>query len=395
MDFNFTPEQQAMRKEFEQFAVEEERRAPEWWIGGGLAEEESDEAWAYHRSVVRKVVEKGWLCLPWPEEYGGKGYGPVEQLIFHETMAYHKVPAVPLHFMTVAAGILRYGTEEQKKEWLPKMARAEICWAELLSEPDAGSDLASLKTSAVLQGDYFVINGHKTWTSGAHHADHVFVLARTDPDPSKRHRGLSFFINPIGPGIQFRPLIYMNRSHVYNETFIDNFRVPRKNMIGELNQGWYVFTAGRNFARAHIGIPATGKRHLEDFIQYCKETYVGGEVLAQKPLVRHKLAEYVIAYEASLKLCYYVGWLQSQGKDPAAEAAACGYFSNELNLRVANTAVEIMGLYGTVKKNSKWAPLLGRFQDLCQWGCGTTLAGGTTEIRKNIIALQGLNLPRG
>ena len=395
MDFNFTPQQEAMRKEFEDFSKEEEKRAPGWWVGGGLAEEESDEAWAYHRSVVEKVVEKGWLCLPWPKEYGGHGQGPIEQLIFHEVTSYHKLPAVPMHFMTVAAGILRYGSDEQKKEWLPKIARAEVCWAELLSEPDAGSDLASLKATAVEDGDDYVINGQKIWTSGAHHADHIFVLARTDPDPSKRHRGLTFFISKIGPGIEFRPLIYMNRSHVYNETFVDNFRIPKRNMIGELNQGWYVFTAGRNFARAHIGIPASGKRNLEDLIEYCKETQVNGEILAKKPMVRQKLAEYVIDYEASLKLAYYVGWLQSVGQEVAAEAAACGYFSNELNLRVANTAVEIMGLYGTVKKGSKWAPLLGKFQDLSQWGCGTTLAGGTTEIRKNVIALQGLNLPRG
>ena len=395
MDFSFTPQQQALKNEFEAFCKEEEKSAPEWWIGGALAEEESDEGWAYHRSIVEKVVEKGWLRLPWPKEYGGYGYGPVEQLMFQETMAYYRIPAVPLHFMTVAAGILGYGTDEQKKEWLPKVAKAEVCWAELLSEPDAGSDLASLKTVAMEDGDDYIINGQKIWTSGAHHADHIFVLARTNPDPTKRHRGLSFFISKIGQGIEFRPLIYMNHSHVYNETFIDNFRIPKKNMIGKINEGWYVFTAGRNFARAHIGLPSGGKRDLEDLIEYCKETRADGEILAKDPLVRQQLAEFVIEYEANLKLTYYVGWLQSQGRDVAGEAAACGYSANELNLRVANAALDIMGLYGTVKKGSKWAPLYGKFQNISQWGCGLTLAGGTTEIRKNVVALQGLKLPRG
>ena len=392
MDFRFTPEQEALRVEFTEFCKEEVKRIPEGWIGG-MAAEETDEGWAYHQSVVKKVADKGWLCLPWPKEYGGKGHGPIEQLIFNEVMAYHRVPALPFHFMTVAAGILEYGTDEQKKEWLPKIARAEINWAEGLSEPNAGSDLASLAATAVEDGDDYVINGQKVWTSGAHRADHIFILARTDPD-EPRHKGLTFFINKIGHGIEFRPLIFMNGSHFYNETFIDDFRVPKENVVGKLNQGWYVMMAGRNFARANIAFAAGGKRDLEDLILYCKETREGSEILAKKALVRHRLVELAIDFEAALKFAYYVAWLQSKGKDVAAEAAACGYNSSELNLRLANTAVEIMGLYGTVTRESKWGPLCGKFQDLCQWGTGFTIAGGTTEIRKNVIAWQGLKLPR-
>ncbi|MFH1623688.1 MAG: acyl-CoA dehydrogenase family protein [Pseudomonadota bacterium] len=393
MDFEFTPEQEALKKEFTEFCKEEAKRAPHGWIGGLIAAEETDEGWAYHRSVVEKAAVKGWLCLPWPKEYGGQGHGSIEQLIFNEVTAYYRVPALPLHFMTVAAGILEYGTEDQKKEWLPKIARAEISWAEGLSEPNAGSDLASLTTTAVADADDYVINGQKVWTSGAHRADHIFILARTDPDRA-RHRGLTFFINEIGPGIEFRPLIFMNRSHLYNETFIDDFRVPKRNVVGEVNQGWYVMMAGRNFARANIGFAAAGKRDLEDLVRYCKETAHGGEILAKKPLIRHKLVDLAIDYEAALKFAYYVGWLQSKGKDVAAEAGACGYYSSELNLRLANTAVEIMGLYGTVKGESHWAPLYGKFQELSQWHTGFTIAGGTTEIRKNVIAWTGLKLPR-
>ena len=395
MNFKFTPEQEAWRKEVEDFCKEEVEKAPEGWIGGIGAEEESEEGWAYHRLIVKKVADKGWLLRPWPKEYGGMAEGPIEQLIFQEVIAYYRVPAFPLHFNSLGAGILFYGNDEQKKEWLPRIARAEICWAECLSEPDAGSDLASLKTTAVPDGDDYVINGQKMWTTGAHHADHVFILARTDPDPSKRHRGLSFFVHKIGPGIEFRPLIYMNRSHLYNETFLDNFRVPKKDMIGELNQGWYVFTAGRQFARSNLLIPTWGRRDLEDLTEYCNQTQVNGEPLSQKPSIRQRIAEFTIEYAANLKFAYYVGWLQSEGQEVAAEAAASGWFANELNQRVANFAVEIMGLYGTVKRESKWAPLFGRFQDLCQWDCGISLAGGTTEIRKNLIARQGLNLPRG
>ncbi|MDY6853425.1 MAG: acyl-CoA dehydrogenase family protein [Thermodesulfobacteriota bacterium] len=393
MDFRFTSEQERLKNEFEGFCKEEAKRAPEGWIGG-LAAEETDEGWAYHQSVVNKVAAKGWLCLPWPKEYGGHGHGPVEQLIFNEVTAYYRVPALPFHFMTVAAGIMVYGTEEQKKEWLPKIAKAEINWAEGLSEPNAGSDLASLNTTAVEDGDDYVINGQKVWTSGAHRSDHIFILARTDSKES-RHKGLTFFINEIGPGIEFRPLIFMNRSHFYNETFIEDFRVPKKNIVGKVNQGWYVMMAGRNFARANISFAAAGKRDLEDLIEYCKQTHSGNQVMSKNPLIRQKLAEFSIDFEAALKFAYYISWLQSKGQDVAAEAAACGYFSSELNLRLANTAVEIMGLYGTIKRESKWAPLYGKFQDLCQWGSGFTIAGGTTEIRKNVIAWIGLKLPRG
>ena len=392
MDFRFTPQQEALRKEFEEFCREEAKRSPGDGTGGP-ASEETDEWWAYHRSVVEKVAARGWLCLPWPKEYGGQGHGPIEQLIFNEVMAYYRVPAVPLHFMTVAAGILYYGTDEQKKEWLPKIARAEINWAECLSEPDAGSDLASLKTTAVADGDDYVINGQKVWTSEAHRADHVFILARTDPE-QPRHRGLTFFINKIGPGIEFRPLIYMNRSHHFNETFMDNFRVPKINIVGEINRGWYVMMAGRNFARVNIGISAGARRDFEDLVEYCKQTLGDGEALAKKPLTRQRLAQLAIDFEAARQSAYHTAWLQSQGQEVAAESAACGYFAAELNLRLAETAVELMGLYGTVKGGTKWSPLYGKFQDICQRGTGFTIAGGTTEIRKNVIAWQKLGLPR-
>jgi alkylation response protein AidB-like acyl-CoA dehydrogenase len=140
---------------------------------------------------------------------------------------------------------------------------------------------------------------------------------------------------------------------------------------------------------------ARGKRDLEDLIEYCNQTEDNGEILSHKPIIRQRLAEFAIDYDASLKFAYYVGWLQSQGVDVAGEAAACGYFANELNLRLGNFALEIMGLYGTLKQGSKWAPLLGKFQNVCQWNCGLCLAGGTTEVRRNVVAWQGLKLPRG
>jgi hypothetical protein len=188
MDFKFTAEQEALRERFEEFFEEEERNAPEGWLGRWEEELEADDKWAYHKSVEKKLAQKGWLSLPWPREYGGQQLGIIEQAIFGEVRSYHRVPGVATGTQIVAPAILEYGSEEIKRQWLPGMARGEITWCQCWSEPNAGSDLASLTTRAVEDGEDYVINGQKTWTTWAHRADHLFLLARTDPDAPK-HRG--------------------------------------------------------------------------------------------------------------------------------------------------------------------------------------------------------------
>lgn len=396
MDFKFTPEQEALRQEFEEFFNKEEKNAPPGWAGGWEARYETDENWAYHRSVTKKLAQKGWLSLSWPKEYGGQAHSYVEQAIFGEVFEYHRVPAIDINLLIVGPGILAFGSEELKKEWLPKMAKGEIVFCQGWSEPNAGSDLASLTTRAVEDGDDYVINGQKIWTTGGHRADHIFLLARTDPEASKPSRGLTYFLSEINrPGITVRPLYYMNRAHVYNEVFLDNVRIPKKNIVGEVNRGWYVTMAGVNFERSGAGGITAIRRDFEELVQFCRDTSYRGQPLGKDPLVKYRLAQLAIEIEAARQWAWYVVWLQ--GKDPLgtlAEPSASKYFLTELIVRMANLGVEIMGLYGTLKQGSKWAPLMGKFESTCQINLGTTIAGGSTETQKNIIAWMKLGLPR-
>ena len=182
MDFRFTPEQEALKNEFDTFFREEEKNAPDSWIGGMEDRWETDDGWAYHLNTAKKMAERSWLSLAWPKEYGGRELGIIEQALFSESSSYHRVPGIDfMGSQILAPALLALGTEEQKREWLPKVANAESQWCQGWSEPNAGSDLAALTTRAVEDGDDFVINGQKIWTTAAHRADHIFILARTDP----------------------------------------------------------------------------------------------------------------------------------------------------------------------------------------------------------------------
>jgi len=395
MDFRFSSEQEALRNEFEAFFREEERNAPEGWVGGMEDRWETDEAWDYHLSTAKKLAERGWLSLPWPREYGGKELGIVEQAIFSECSSYHRVPGIDfMGSQILAPALLALGTEEQKREWLPRIASGKTQWCQGWSEPNAGSDLAALTTRAVEDGEEFVVNGQKIWTTAAHRADHIFILARTDPNAS-RHKGLTLLLSEMNrPGITVRPLHYMNRAHVYNEIFFDDLRVPKKNIVGQVNQGWYATMASANFERSGCAVLAEGRRDLEELVQFCKETMVRGKLLADHPMVRRKLSERAIELEAARQWSYYCAWKQSKNPLTIAEPSAAKYYSAELMVRLANTAIEVMGLYGTLRRGSKWVPLQGKFESMCQLYLGVTIAAGSTEIQKNLIAWMELGLPR-
>ena len=275
------------------------------------------------------------------------------------------------------------------------MAKGEIVFCQGWSEPNAGSDLASLTTRAVEDGDDYILNGQKIWTTGGHRADHIFILARTDPNV-KKHKGLTYFLSELDrPGITVRPLYYMNRAHVYNEVFLDNVRIPKKNIVGGVNQGWYVTMAGVNFERSGAGGIAGIRRDFEELVQFCRETSYRGQPLGKDPIIKHRLAQLAVEIEAARQWAWYVVWLQTQ--DPLgtlAEPSASKYFLTELTMRMANVGVDAMGLYGTVRQGSKWAQLFGKFESMCQINLGATIAGGSSETQRNIIAWMKLGLPR-
>ncbi len=397
MDFRFTPEQEALKKEFEDFFRDEMRKVQR--LGGGYSVYASEKGWAFHCSMAKKVGEKGWLSLPWPKKYGGRDAPMIDQLLFNEVRAYYRAPGIDIQSVgMLAPTLLASGNEEQKQQHLPPIARGRTFWCQGWSEPNAGSDLASLTTKAVRDRDDYVINGQKTWCSGAHRAHWSFILARTDPE-QPRHRGLSFFLVDLKtPGITIRPIKHMDGSHMFNDMYFDDVRVPKRNMVGEENKGWYVSLMTMNFERSSIGALSEARRTLEELVQLCRETKRTGRPLADDPLIRSRLAQLAIEIEAGRALSYQVAWLQGKGQNATMEAgilaSAAKLYSSELGQRLAYTGCEIMGLYGQVKEGSKWAPLHGRFQKAYQDCLGINIAGGSSEILRNVIAIRGLGLPR-
>ncbi|MEE8443146.1 MAG: acyl-CoA dehydrogenase family protein, partial [Dehalococcoidia bacterium] len=276
MDFHFPPEYEGFRNEIREFARQE---LPADW-----GEEELDNGGSEAVKAIRKkLAAKGWLTLPWPKEYGGMGAPHLQQMVFNEETAYNRVPATDNAITMLGPILMLEGNEEQKSSFLPPIANAEVRWAQGYSEPGSGSDLASVQTRAVEDGDDYIINGSKIWTSFAHYSDWIFMLARTDPDAPK-HRGISFFLADMKtPGLTVRPIINMAGIHGFNEVFFDNVRVPKRNLVGELNRGWYVGARLLDFERSGIGRSAGARRTLEELVKFAKETNWNGQTLAKNP----------------------------------------------------------------------------------------------------------------
>ncbi|MFO8010669.1 MAG: acyl-CoA dehydrogenase family protein [Dehalococcoidia bacterium] len=395
MDFSFTPEQEALRQEFEEFFREQEKQAPEGYTAKIDYCYEHDKMWQFHREMAGKLGEKGWLSLPWPEKYGGKGLGQIEQMIFQETRAYHRLPGFDPGPVVAAAGVLEKGTEEQKRKWLPLIGSGSSTWCEGWSEPNSGSDLASITaTTGYEDGDDWVINGQKVWTTGAHRCSHMILLARTDPEAPK-HRAITYFLTPIDrPGIEVRPILRMYRGHSFNEVFFDDFRVPKENIIGEVHGGWYVLMAGMDFERTGVAFVAETRRDFDELVDLIKENGYDGRSPAEEAVVRHKLAQCQIELETWRQWAYWVAWLQSKGAHVPGESSAVKRFGSELMVKVSQIGLEVLGMYGPLKEGSKRARLYGRFAYASEHDLGMTIAGGTTEIQKNIIAWMELGLPR-
>lgn len=394
MYFGFTQKEEAFRQEIRDFLKGE---LPAWWEG--VEALFTEEGWAFYRSFVRKMGAKGWLNMHWPKEYGGMSATPMQQLIFTEEMAYHSAPAQIDLGPWVGSTIIVHGTEEQKRKYLPGIASGEAEWCIGYSEPGAGSDLAAVQTRAVEDGDEYVINGQKIFTSLAHRADYCWAVARTDPNAPK-HRGISMFVVDMRtPGITVRPLLDMAGQHTFNEVFFDDVRVPRDSMVGGKNQGWYLLLTELDIERTSFGggvnISARSKRILEEMVQYARETKRNDVVLAKDPLIRRKLAERGVEIEISRLLAYRLSWMLSQGIIANYEASVSKLFGSEMAQRLANTGMEMLGLYGQLEPGSKWVRLRGWVERLYLWTVAETIGAGTSEIQRNIIAMRGLGLPRG
>ncbi len=390
MDFTFTPEQEAFREEVRTFLKE---HLPADWIGADSPLDE--EVFEDGRKFLKELAPKHWIAPAWPREYGGLGLGLWEQVVFNEEMAYRRAPLINAPAVGyLGPTIMMYGSDEQKEQHLGGITSGDVIWCQGYSEPASGSDLASLQTRAVQDGDDFIINGQKIWTSQAHYADWMFLLARTDAEAPK-HRGISYFlIDMKSPGVTVRPLVNMANQRGFNEVFFEDVRVPRSGLMGEQNRGWYMATTTLDFERSSVGTSALTRQTLEELTQFAKETKANGKRLFEKPAVRYRLADLWLELNITRLLSYRVVSLQERGLVPNHEASIIKVFNSEFNQRVARSGLHILGLYGQLEPKSPYARLRGRFEKSYLSTVGSTIAAGTSEIQRNIIATRGLGLPR-
>jgi alkylation response protein AidB-like acyl-CoA dehydrogenase len=325
----------------------------------------------------------------------------MEQFIFNEEFAEARAPR-PFGIAVGFAGptLIVHGTEEQKLKHLPEILSGEVVWCQGYSEPGAGSDLAGLQTRAVRDGDDYVVNGQKIWTSGAHWSKWMILLARTDPDAPK-HKGISYFIVDMkAPGVEVRPLINMTGTHEFNEVFFDNVRIPRENLIGEENRGWYLAQTTLSFERSNIGSAVGARQTVEDFVKFARENKGQGiTTLEHDPSVKYELTDRFLEAEVGRMMSYKIVSIQAkEGVAPGHEASVAKLFSTEMNQRIYRTAMKLLGLYGQLDRQKsdldKYVPLKGRVKYMYLRSVANTIEGGTSEIQRNIVATRGLGLPR-
>jgi len=393
MDFRFTEEEEAFRLEVRKWL---EKEVPPRWLELDLvAWEETDESWAIARGFQRKLGEKGWLASAYPKEYGGGELGTMKRLILAEELASARAPVgveVAIAVDWVGPTLLMFGTEEQKKKYVTGIAKGELAFCLGYSEPNAGSDLASLQTRAVEDGDEWIINGQKIWTSVAHYADYMWLAARTDPDAPK-HRGVSMFVVDMKtPGITVRPLINLLNRHSYNEVFFDDVRIPKDSLVGQKHLGWYQLAAALDYERS--GLSGGSRRVVEGLVTMAKETERNGRPLAEDPVIRQEIAQIAIENEIVKMMAYRIAWLFSNNQRPGSEASMSFLVSTQLSKHLMNVGLRLTGLPGLLERDSKWSVHNGRMMRSYLSAASSGVGGGTTEIQRNIIATRGLGLPR-
>jgi alkylation response protein AidB-like acyl-CoA dehydrogenase len=392
MDFELTEEQKAHRKEFFEVCNELEKKRPPSYVGFE-ATYSIDECWEFHLYCAKEFGKRGWLALGWPSEYGGTGT-MMDQVLFAEARGYHRVPGFDIFgVQMLAPTLLQAASEAIKKEFLPPIAKGEVMWCELWSEPNAGSDLAILNTTAIKKGDEYVINGQKIWNTGAHRADWGFGVFKTDPT-ARKHHNLSFLLLDMKTsGITVRPIPYMDGGAPFCEVYFDDVHVPARNIAGQENEGWAVVNLLAGFERSGMVEIMSMFHELEELVKYCNETERNGQPLARDPIIRNRVAQLACELEAARSIAYRIADLQNRNEMALMDSSAAKIFYSELSERFAFLATDIAGPYGQVK-TSRWAPAHGAWEQAFQECFVTTISMGTNEIQRNIIAWYGLGLPR-
>ena len=361
--------------------------------------QDAEDAFKYMRDWQRKMYDAGWAGIHWPKAYGGRGATLLEQAVFQQELARLKAPpmANTLGLMIVGPTLITHGTEAQKQRYVPKILSAEEIWCQGFSEPNSGSDLASLQTRAVEDGDDFVVNGQKIWTSYAQYSDMCILLVRTDAEAPK-HRGISYLLVDMhSPGITVRPLRQITGGAEFNEVFFDHVRVPKTQLVGALNEGWRIAMTTLTHERgsASFGTQVNIKRALDDIIEMAQNTSHNGTPLSADPLVRQKLAQAYIRVDLMRLNNYRTITKQLRGQPPGPEASLDKLYWSETNQWLQSLGQEILGLHSQLSPESSYYPTSVDLQYSFLFSRAETIFSGTSEIQKNIIGERVLGLPKG
>lgn len=386
MDFGFSPGEEKFREEVHRFLEQEETTRK--------AREEKDSglgAGPYNRELWKKLGAKGWLTPNWPKEYGGLELSEVYKYIVLEELDYFGIRCNLVASGMAGPIVLRYGNEEQKREYLPRISRGEIEFALGYTEPQAGSDLSSMELRAEEKDDHFILNGQKMFNTACHYAEYHWLMARTMVTTPK-YKGFSFFIVDLKtPGVTIHPVWVMGGAKGTgmrtNQVFYDNVKVPKKWMVGEKNRGFYMLME----ALAYERISATGsrERRLAELIEYVKKAGKN-----KNPFIRKRLVELCIDLERLKSLAMRVPWMLDGGIVPEIEAAMAKTITCEFEEKLANLEVDVLGPYGLLQKDSKWALFEGEAEWAYREFLINRITRGTPEVMRNIIATRGLGLPR-
>ena len=391
MDFELDAAQRAWLTEVREFL--DENATPE--LRAELARHDLEFPDGEVARFRRKIGEKGWFGLNWPREYGGLGLGAVHQHLLMSEFEYRGVPGPDLTVTSVAPMIMRHGTERNKTEWLPLIAKSEMICAVGYSEPEAGTDLANLRTRATLDGHEWVINGTKIWNSGAQRATHEWLCVRTDPN-GVRHRGISVIIVPIdSPGVQIRPL-YSWSGYRTNEVHFRDVRVPVTNLVGEVNRGWTYITGALDLERGALTNAGDLRRAVEELSELSRRPGRDGTVPAHSAALRRRLGQAEADVEVATLMGYEAASILDGGEGaviPTVEVSVEKIFTSELRQRIADLALDLLGPDGLLAHRSQPAPLAGKFERLYRAAPLMRFGGGANEVLRDIIAQRGHGMP--
>ncbi len=396
MEFRFGEKEEKLRAEIREFVKAE---LPHHHIGKFFEEETSDEGWAFSMSMSKKLADKGWLTMSWPKEYGGMGASRWERVVLAEEAAYWGIPGLGMGVSGTAwvgPSLMLFGTDEQKEKYIPPIAAGgpDGIWCTGYSEPDAGTDLAAMQTSAIRDGDEYVVNGQKVWTSCAHYARWLWLACRTDPEAKKKHQGLSLILVDMkSEGLTVRPLENYVNGHVFNELFFKDVRVPVENLVGVEGQGWAQLMTALSFERGiAIGASSSARRLLDELVIYTKET---GQI--KQPHIRQKLAQLAIEIRAARLMALEAVWKEEQGQTVIHEPSRDKAAGDILNEKLGRIGTDILGVYSQMElgiKDTRWTRLRGAFEHQYHYNIGFAIAAGTTDTQRNIVGQFGLQLPR-